>query len=147
MASAHGAGLMLIPVLLGISSARAAHDAHADHVSTTGSTTVLADLAVIGIHTLAMFAMMSLVAIVVYEKVGAAILKRSWFDLDRPSAVEATLPWISAQPGLANAHLADRPVSCSARMLGVFPWGMPQCSSRWISNTPATWQWRHNRVA
>ena len=86
MASAHGAGLMLVPVLLGIPSASAAesgtHGAHADHASTSGSATVLADLAVVGVHTLAMFAMMGLVALVVSEKFGVAILKRSWFDLD-----------------------------------------------------------------
>jgi len=85
MASAHGAGLMLVPVLLGIPSASAAHGAHgahADHASTSGSATVLADLAVVGVHTLAMFAVMGLVALVVYEKFGVAILKRSWFDLD-----------------------------------------------------------------
>ena len=83
MAGAHGAGLMLVPVLLGAQSAGDAHHgAHADHASTAGSATALADLAVVGVHTLAMFAVMGLVAIVVYEKLGVAILKRSWFDLD-----------------------------------------------------------------
>ena len=84
MATAHGAGLMLIPVLLGLSyteQARA-HGAHADHVGMTGSVTVLADLAAVGLHTLAMFAVMGATAIVVYEKLGVMILKRTWFNLD-----------------------------------------------------------------
>jgi uncharacterized membrane protein len=85
MASAHGAGLMLIPVLLGISSAEHAqesHGAHVDHVAMTGSATVLADLAAVGLHTLALFAVMGAVAMVVYEKLGVMILKRTWFNLD-----------------------------------------------------------------
>jgi hypothetical protein len=85
MASAHGAGLMLIPVLLGLSSAEQMHRAHgtqADHAAMTGSATVLADLAAVGLHTLAMFAVMGAIAIVVYEKLGVMILKRTWFNLD-----------------------------------------------------------------
>jgi hypothetical protein len=85
MASAHGAGLMLIPVLLRLSSAEqvhGAHGTHADHTAMTGSATVLSDLAAVGLHTLAMFAVMGAVAIVVYEKLGVMILKRAWFNLD-----------------------------------------------------------------
>jgi hypothetical protein len=87
MASAHGAGLMLIPALLGLSSAEQTHGAHAHgahtvHASPTGSATVLADLAAVGLHTLAMFAVMGAIAILVYEKLGVMILKRAWFNLD-----------------------------------------------------------------
>ena len=87
MATAHGAGLMLVPVLLRLSSAAQvqgahAHDTHAGHDYMTSSATVLADLAVVGLHTLAMFAVMGVIAIVVYEKLGVMILKRTWFNLD-----------------------------------------------------------------
>jgi hypothetical protein len=85
MATAHGAGLMLVPVLLRFSSANAAHSAHGAHAGytdPTGSATALADLAAVGLHTLAMFAVMGAVAIVVYEKLGVMILKRTWFNLD-----------------------------------------------------------------
>jgi hypothetical protein len=87
MATAHGAGLMLVPVLLGLASAGQAHGAHAhgahaDHAAMTGSPTMLADLAAVGLHTLAMFAVMGAIAIVVYEKLGVMILKRTWFNLD-----------------------------------------------------------------
>jgi hypothetical protein len=76
---------MLIPVLLGLSSAghmQGAHGAHAGHASPSGSATVLADLAVVGLHTLTMFAVMGVLAVVVYEKLGVMILKRTWFNLD-----------------------------------------------------------------
>ena len=87
MASAHGAGLMLLPVLLGLSSTEHmqgahAHGAHTDHATMTGSASVLADLAAVGLHTLALFAVMGVIAVVVYEKLGVIILKRAWFNLD-----------------------------------------------------------------
>jgi hypothetical protein len=87
MASAHGAGLMLIPVLLRLSSTERmqgahAHGAHTDHATITGSATVLSDLAAVGLHTLALFAVMGVIAVVVYEKLGVMILKRTWFNLD-----------------------------------------------------------------
>jgi hypothetical protein len=87
MASAHGAGLMLIPVLLRLSSTEQmqgaqAHGAHTDHATITGSATVLADLAAVGLHTLALFAVMGVIAVIIYEKLGVMILKRTWFNLD-----------------------------------------------------------------
>ena len=85
MSSAHGAGLMLFPVLLGLSELpQAAHDQgdHAAHAGMIGSATVLADLAAVGLHTLAMCAVMGAIAVVVYEKLGVMILKRTWFNLD-----------------------------------------------------------------
>jgi hypothetical protein len=88
MATAHGAGLMLIPVLLGGLSSNEqmqgahAQGAHTDHAAMTGSATVLAGLAAVGLHTLALFAVMGVIAMVVYEKLGVMILKRTWFNLD-----------------------------------------------------------------
>ena len=79
MASAHGAGLMLIPVLLKVSSTEQMHGS-THNATMAGSTT--ADLAMVGLHTLAMFAVMATVAFVVYEKLGVLILKRAWFNVD-----------------------------------------------------------------
>jgi uncharacterized membrane protein len=86
MASAHGAGLMLIPILLSLSSAGQMegvhdHSAHMDE-TLTGTATVLTDLGAVVLHTLAMFAVMGAVAILVYEKLGVMILKRTWINVD-----------------------------------------------------------------
>jgi hypothetical protein len=87
MASAHGAGLMLVPVLLKqLSPAepmQGMHD-HAAHAGAgmAGSATALAGLAAVGLHTLAMFVVMGLVAIIVYEKFDVMILKSAWFNVD-----------------------------------------------------------------
>ena len=91
MATAHGAGLMLVPVLLKLSGtmhqmehrAHVAHEhwGHGVHLF-LANPTVLADLTAVGLHTLAMFAVMAAVAVLVYEKLGVMILKRTWFNLD-----------------------------------------------------------------
>jgi hypothetical protein len=91
MATAHGAGLMLIPVLLKLSDTmqtmeHQAHEAHEHwghsvHLFLTNPA-ALADLAAVVVHTAAMFAVMGAVAVVVYEKLGVMILKRTWFNVD-----------------------------------------------------------------
>jgi hypothetical protein len=88
MASAHGAGLMLIPVLLKLSSPAEpmqemdGHADHAAHAAGPAGPTILADLAAVGLHTLAMFVVMGLVAVLVYEKFDVMILKSAWFNVD-----------------------------------------------------------------
>ena len=82
MATAHGAGLMLIPVLLKmpIGTARGEH-AHMSAMSSLGATTGTS-LAAVGIHTLVMLSVAGAVAVAVYEWVGLAFLRRGWFNLD-----------------------------------------------------------------
>jgi hypothetical protein len=88
MASAHGAGLMLVPVLMKLSShadpmqGMDGHAEHAAHAAGPAGAAILADLAAVGLHTLAMFVVMGLVAIVVYEKFDVMILKSAWFNVD-----------------------------------------------------------------
>jgi len=76
MAMAHGAGIMLIPVLMPLTQAAG----HAHHMPVTGSLEV-ASLAVL-LHSLAMLVTTGAVALVVYEWVGLDFLKRGWINLD-----------------------------------------------------------------
>ncbi|MCA2223608.1 hypothetical protein LDL49_20495 [Nonomuraea sp. NEAU-L178] len=71
MSSAHGAGLMLLPVFTGLHA-----PGHEGHALTGG-------LAVAALHTLAMFAVAGVIAVVVYEVAGLTVLRRAWFNLDR----------------------------------------------------------------
>jgi hypothetical protein len=85
MATAHGAGLMLIPVLLGMpmdaaSGGHAGH-AHGTVIPSLDSSAGTA-FAALGIHTLAMLAVAGAIALVVYEWVGLAFLRRGWINLD-----------------------------------------------------------------
>jgi len=91
MASAHGAGLMLVPVLLKLSGTmhemgHQAHEAHEHwghgvHLFLTNPE-ALADLTAVAVHTLSMFTVMAMVALLVYDKLGLMILKRTWFNVD-----------------------------------------------------------------
>lgn len=81
MATAHGAGLMLTPIILQIESV-APHD-HSEHVALLAAMGMGgADLQAVIIHTTAMLAVMALMALVVYEKVGLRLLRHAWFNLD-----------------------------------------------------------------
>ena len=91
MASAHGAGLMVVPVLLGSSGVGAqVRMASHNHISPTASP--LAGLLATGIHTVAYLAVTGLFAWVVYRKLGLALLRKAWlnFDLVWAAALVAT---------------------------------------------------------
>ena len=83
MASAHGAGLMLVPILL---QWPAQDNGHA-RLITTLSPQVIANspallMAAVGVHTLSMLLVTAAVAGLVYEKLGLAILRQAWFNID-----------------------------------------------------------------
>jgi hypothetical protein len=81
MASAHGAGLMVVPVLLGSSTVEAqARMAGHNHISPAVSP--LAGIIATGVHTIAYLAVTGLVAWVVYRKLGLALLRKTWFNFD-----------------------------------------------------------------
>ena len=76
MASAHGAGLMLVPVLipLGLAATPAGE--------VTDSGPLLMSLAAVGVHTAAMLAVTGAIAVMVYEWLGLGFLRRGWINLD-----------------------------------------------------------------
>jgi len=67
MASAHGAGLMVLPVVLA--------GPHAHHHPGSGVSATV-------IHTLGYITVTAAAALLVYWKFGLAMLRRSWFNLD-----------------------------------------------------------------
>jgi hypothetical protein len=74
MASAHGAGLMLIPALAPLcGSAPAASGA------TLGAPLALAAL---GVHSAVMLATIAAVSLIVYNWTGVDFLRRSWINVD-----------------------------------------------------------------
>jgi hypothetical protein len=85
MATAHGAGLMLVPVFLGTMHHAHVHDGHAPDPELL-SNPWLATVAV-AVHTLGHLLVAGLVAMIVYEKLGVRILQRAWFNFDLAWAV------------------------------------------------------------
>jgi hypothetical protein len=83
MASAHGAGLMLVPILLQWPTGHASHV----HLMHELSPEVMARspalmLLVVGVHTAGMLLVTTAVAVLVYEKFGLSLLRRAWFNVD-----------------------------------------------------------------
>ena len=78
-ASAHGAGLMLVPAIMPLCGGATGFSAN---------TALLPALAALGVHTAAMLATIAAVSIVVYHWVGVDFLRRGWINLD--------LVWIAA---------------------------------------------------
>jgi hypothetical protein len=91
MASAHGAGLMVVPVLLSSNTVEAqSRISGHNHISHT--VTPLAGMLATGVHTVAYLAVTGLLAWVVYRKLGLALLRKAWlnFDLVWAAALVAT---------------------------------------------------------
>ena len=82
MATAHGAGLMLVPALMSLCLAASP----ASELTAAGSLPIA--LAAIGVHTAAMLAVTLAVAVFVYEWLGLSFLRRGWINFD--------LIWIAA---------------------------------------------------
>jgi hypothetical protein len=89
MSSAHGAGLMLLPVLA-TTTATAQPAGHAGHLAAAAPAglagtpaAALDGLLAAGVHTVAMFAVLATCAVLVYEFVGLSVLRRAWFNVDK----------------------------------------------------------------
>ena len=76
MASAHGAGLMLVPVLIPLCLAASP----AQQLTAAGSVPIA--LAAVGVHTLAMLAVTGAIALAVHQWFGVAFLRKGWINLD-----------------------------------------------------------------
>jgi hypothetical protein len=77
MACAHGAGLMLLPVLLGMSAMGAGHEAHL-----AAFPSVKTQLFAVAIHTFGYLLLTGTIAWVVFTKLGVSILRKAWLNLD-----------------------------------------------------------------
>jgi hypothetical protein len=69
---------MLFPILIGMTP----NSPHAHHMAAAHAHTVAQAIAVVLVHTGAMIAVTGVIAILVYEWVGLAILRSAWINLD-----------------------------------------------------------------
>lgn len=95
MASAHGAGLMVVPLLLG--GERSAIGGHAHHAPAAGGLDVA--LTATAVHAVGYLLVSAAVAVLVYEKLGLRFLRTGWFNLDLLWALAlivtgAATPWV-----------------------------------------------------
>jgi hypothetical protein len=81
MASAHGAGLMVLPFVMSVEAPVSAQATPHHHAVASASAPWMGVLAV-SIHSLTYLIVTTLIAWIVYRKVGLAILRTAWFNLD-----------------------------------------------------------------
>ena len=84
MSTAHGAGLMVAPVIIGAGStgtAAAATDEDLHHVNLAIDNPLGGGIALF-LHLASMLVVMAIVAVVVYEKLGVKILRQAWVNTE-----------------------------------------------------------------
>ena len=81
MASAHGAGVMMLPFVMPSVPVSAAGHAHLHSAHAATGLAAAGGLAV-AVHTLAYFTAMALIAWIVYRRLGLSLLRTTWFNLD-----------------------------------------------------------------
>ncbi|MBZ5689556.1 MAG: hypothetical protein LAP86_31535 [Acidobacteriia bacterium] len=77
MASAHGAGLMVVPVFLSLPMA----SAHC-HAMAGSTMTLMNALLATMVHALGYLLVTAIIAVLVFEKIGVGVLRKAWFNLD-----------------------------------------------------------------
>ena len=90
MASAHGAGLMVVPFLMRVvrpagvaGGSHAGHAAHSAELASVIPPIPAAGLAVTLVHTAGYLLVTGVIALVVYERLGLRLLGKAWFNVDR----------------------------------------------------------------
>lgn len=78
MATAHGAGLMVVPVFLSLSRG----GPHMHHLPAAAGTSVAAALFATGVHAASYLAVTAFMAVLVFDKLGVGIVRRTWLNLD-----------------------------------------------------------------
>jgi hypothetical protein len=102
MATAHGAGLMLVPITLGLC---APADAGHERLMAALASSVATALSVALVHTAVMIGCGVTIAWLVYRWLGLRFIARSWFNLD---AIWAASLILSGGVGCALALAASR---------------------------------------
>ncbi len=80
MASAHGAGLMLVPFVLAGSAVEAG--VHAHHAGLASTASLGAGLAVTAVHSAGYLLVTGALAMLVFERAGLGQLRRAWINMD-----------------------------------------------------------------
>src|SRR5215207_2672646 len=104
MAIAHGAGLMLVPIYLGLCRAADLDNGHEAASALINANLGMAVL-VSAVHSVAMIAAGALLAWLVYRYLGLKFVSRSWFNLDATWAFSLILVGaLSLAISLASRH-------------------------------------------
>ncbi len=104
VAIAHGAGLMLVPIYLGLCRTSGLDRGHEAASALIGANFAMAVL-VSAVHSFAMIVAGGSLAWLVYRYIGLTFVSRSWFNLDKAWAISLVLVGaLSLAIGLTNQH-------------------------------------------
>jgi hypothetical protein len=82
MSTAHGAGLMVAPVLIGAGLGNGASHDHDLSAMSLGALSLPQTALAVIVHVAAMVVVMGAVAVAVYQRLGLAVLRRAWINSD-----------------------------------------------------------------
>jgi hypothetical protein len=82
MSTAHGAGLMAAPIVLGTGASSAAASDHALETVHQGLLSIPASAFALLLHVAMMVTVAGTIAVLVYDRYGLSILRRAWINLD-----------------------------------------------------------------
>jgi hypothetical protein len=80
VATAHGAGLMVVPVWLRMGAAQGGDGTHAAHLH--GSPALASGLTATAVHSLSYLIVTAAIASIVFHKLGVGLLRKTWINLD-----------------------------------------------------------------
>jgi hypothetical protein len=119
VAIAHGAGLMLVPIYLGLCRAADLDKGHEAAGALINGHLAMAVLVSV-VHSVAMIAAGGVLAWLVYRYLGLKFVSRSWFNLDAAWAFSLVLVGaLSLAMTLASHRVLLEPDNLSS----IFPWG------------------------
>ena len=101
VALAHGAGLMLVPIYLGLCRSGELDGGHQAALALMGGNLATA-IVVSLVHTAAMMISGGLIALAVHEWLGLTFISRSWFNLDAVWALSLVLVGVIALADLTD---------------------------------------------
>jgi hypothetical protein len=82
MATAHGAGLMVLPIFMSLDTVSSASGGHAGHLASVAGGGAMTGLLATLVHGAGYLLVTAAIAVLVFEKFGLALLRKAWLNLD-----------------------------------------------------------------
>jgi uncharacterized membrane protein YfcA len=114
VASVHGAGLMVLPIFMRMSTMEHASTG----TSSLASGTLTAAIVATVLHAASYLLVSAAVALLVFEKLGIGVLRKAWFNVDLPKSLLSG-PTFAHSPR-SSIHAAIE-VGCRSQIVAILP--------------------------
>jgi hypothetical protein len=82
MATAHGAGLMVLPIFMSLDTVGSASGGHASHLTSVAGGGAMMGLLATLVHGAGYLLVTAVISVLVFEKFGLGLLRKTWINLD-----------------------------------------------------------------